>query len=295
MGRYRDYGIGNIAEEPTMSIASNPRSNAEATPMDRLRQGLVIVALALTLYVNYLANALPIGGRGTGEISDSLPNSFTPAGYVFAIWGVIYLGLIAFAIYQARPSLAADARLRSIGWIFVLSCFFNSAWIFAWHYGRLPLSLFLMLGILGCLIAIYLRLHPKRREGSGIAESDPAGLERPTKGASAAARWAVELPFSIYLGWISVATIANVTVLLSSRGWDGWGIAPPVWSAIVLVVGAVIGMLMARRHRDAAVVAVIVWAYGGVVVAHSETPIVAVTAALMVPFVVFALLRAPQA
>lgn len=269
-----------------MSAEPLPSTTPGPGALDRLRQALVVVALLITLYVNYLANALPIAGRTTGEISDSLPNDFTPAGYVFAIWGVIYLGLIAFAIYQARPSKAADARLRAVGWFFILSCFFNSAWIFAWHYGRLPLSLILMLGILLSLIAIYLRLHPR-----GGVDPHEAGSNETV---STAERWAVELPFSIYLGWISVATIANVTVLLSSSGWGGWGIPGPVWSALVIVVGAAIGMLMARRHRDAAFVAVIVWAYGGVVVAHSGTPIVAATAGLMVPLVILALLRAPE-
>src|SRR6187399_1342287 len=144
---------------------------------DLIRQIAGIVALAVTLGVNYMSNALPLNGRTAGEISDSFPVLFVPSGYVFAIWGLIYLLQIAFVIYQARPTTREDPRLRAVGWPFVLSCLLNAAWLFAWHYGYYPLSLVIMLSLLGCLILIHLRL--------GIGRGASSGVER----------WAVDIPF----------------------------------------------------------------------------------------------------
>ncbi len=160
---------------------------------DLTRQILIVLAVVATIAVNGLANALPINGLQTGEISDSFPVYFTPAGYVFAIWGVIYLGLLAYAVYQALPAQRQSPRLRSIRTLFLVGSLANIAWIFLWHYQLFPLTLVAMLVLLGTLIGIYLRLR--------IGRTSPPLVER----------LAVDLPFSIYLGWITVATIANVT------------------------------------------------------------------------------------
>lgn len=247
-----------------------------ATGLDRLRQLAVVVALGATLYINYLATALPINGRTPGEISDSFPSLVTPAGYVFAIWGLIYLGLIAFAIYQAAPSRADDPQLRAVGWLFVLSCFFNSAWIFLFHYGQYAATELVMLGLLGSLIAIYLRL--------GTGRSAPADR---------AEALALRLPFSLYLGWITIATIANTTILLLDIGWGGWGLPPEFWAVLVLLAGAGINAAVAHRHRDPAYLGVFIWAYAGIIAAHSDVAPVVLTAGLMVPLVVMVFLRAP--
>lgn len=227
---------------------------------DLIRQISVIVSLVVAVVVNGLANALPINGITTAEISDSFDVFFVPAGYVFAIWGLIYLALFVYAIYQALPAQRENPRLQRTGWIFVLSSLANTAWIFCWHYGYFALSVVMMAVLLGSLIAIYWRL------GTGRTA------------VSRAEQWAVRVPFSIYLGWITVATIANITVLLDYVNWNGWGIAPEVWTVIMLVVAVVVAGLMALRHRDVAYLLVLVWAFAGIGVKQAETPLVANTA-----------------
>ena len=225
---------------------------------DTLRQLAVIVTVLATLVVNGLANALPLNGLNTGEISDRFQVYFVPAGYVFSIWGLIYLGLIAFAIFQALPAQRKNPRLRAAGWWISLGGLANSAWIFLWHYEQFPLTLIAMIVLLGALIVSYLNL--------GFGRS----------AVSAAETWAVRLPFSIYLGWITVATVANVTSLLDYLRWDGFGIAPEIWMGIVLAAVLAIAALMNFTRRDIAYTAVILWALAGISVKHAAVPAVAI-------------------
>jgi len=164
--------------------------------MKRLLPVINVVAMIIALSVNGLANALPLNGKNTGVISDQFRVYFVPAGYVFAIWGVIYIGWIAFAVYQALPAQRNNPRLARIGWLFAANCVANAAWLFTWHYELLPLSVVAMLALLLSLIGIYIRLNIGRARVTTIE------------------KWCVDVPFSIYLGWISVATIANITDLL---------------------------------------------------------------------------------
>lgn len=227
---------------------------------DTLRQIVVVVGVLATIVVNTLANALPLNGLQTGEISDRFSIYFVPAGYVFSIWGVIYLGLLAYAVYQALPSQRANARLRDIAAPFLVASAANIAWIFLWHYERFPATLVAMGALLLSLIVVYLRL------GTGQ-------MRVPT-----AERWAVRVPFSIYLGWITVATVANVTQVLYYIRWDGWGIAPEAWAGIMLAVAVVLAALMALTRRDVAYLAVLAWAFVGIAVKHAAAPTVALAA-----------------
>lgn len=227
---------------------------------DTVRQVIVVIATLATIIVNFMANALPLGGVTTGQVSDSFEVYFVPAGYVFSIWGVIYLGLAAYTVYQALPAQREDEKLRRIGYLYVGSSAANIVWLFLWHYQVFALTVVAMLGLLGFLIATYLHL--------GV------GRER----ASAARVWAANVPFRIYLGWITVATIANVTTLLEFWGWGGWGIFPEHWAAILLVAGAAIASGVSITRGDVAYVAVIVWAFIGIAVKHAATPVVATTA-----------------
>lgn len=250
----------------TTNILPSSRSNAsrdDTTSRDRLRQVVIIIALVSTLVINYLSNALPINGRTPGDISDSFPVRFTPAGYVFAIWSVIYLGLIAYAVYQALPSQRGNPRLRAIGWPFVLTCLANSSWIFAWHYGFFPLSLGLMLVLLGGLIVIYSRLLPAYST------------------VSASERWSTHIPFRLYLGWITVATIANTTIVLYEQGWRGAPLNEPLWATIMVVVAALVGLVFALKFGDVAYTLVLVWAFFGIYVRQIDAPLVAYTAAVL--------------
>lgn len=143
-----------------------------------------------------LATTLPLNGQTTAAISDKFQVLFVPAGYVFAIWGIIYVGWMAFAVYQALPAQRANPRLQRISWLFALANIANAAWLFTWHFELFPLSAIVMLSLLALLIAIYWRLNIGRVQ------------------VSAREKWLVDLPFGIYLGWISVATIANISDLL---------------------------------------------------------------------------------
>ena len=226
-----------------------------------------LIAVILTIAVNGLAVGLPLNNQDTGAISDTFKVYFVPAGYVFSIWSVIYTGLIAFAIYQALPAQHNDARLRRFDPFFQVSCLANISWIFAWHYLQFPLSLVIMLVLLGSLIGSYLQL--------GIGRIPATGLRQ----------WLVNLPMSIYLGWITVATIANFTTLLYYLKWDGFGIAPEIWTVIMLSAAVIIAALMTITRRDTAYLLVLVWAFIGIAVKHQATTTVA-TAAIVATILV---------
>ncbi len=244
---------------------------------DIIRQILVFIAALTTIIFNILASTLPLNGLNTGEISDRFKIFFVPAGYVFSIWGLIYVGLIAYAIYQVLPAQRENPRLRSIGYIFVLSCVANIVWLFLWHYEIFEFTLVAMLALLATLIVIYLRLD--------IGHSQVSTGEK----------WAVHVPFSIYLGWITVATIANTTQLLYYLGWDGWGISAETWTVIMLAAGVIISALMSFTRADVAYSLVLVWAYIGIALKHADNALVSttayVTAALILLFLIIALIR----
>jgi hypothetical protein len=225
---------------------------------DILRQFAVIATVLGTLVVNSLANILPLNGRNTGQISDSFHVYFVPAGYVFSIWGVIYIGLIAYAVFHSLPSQRENPRMRATGWWMALSGVANSAWIFLWHYLQFPLTLVAMLVLLTALIITYLRL--------GIGRTQVPAAER----------WAARLPLSIYLGWITVATVANVTALLDYLKWDGFGLPPELWMGIVLAAVLAIAALVIFTRRDLAYTLVILWALIGISVKQAAVPAVAV-------------------
>ncbi len=239
-----------------------------------LRQVVVALSILLTIFINILADALPINGLNTGKISDTFHVYFVPAGYVFAIWGIIYLGLIAYGVYQALPAQSGNPRLQATGWWVVLGGLANCAWIFLWHYEQFVGTLGAMLILLATLIAVYLRL--------GIGQTK----------ASTAETWAVRIPFSIYLGWITVATIANVTDVLDSLKWNAFGIAPEFWFLIVLVAVLVISTLMSLYHRDVAFVLVILWALAGIGEKFSTQPFIWIASLITALFVALGLLYA---
>ena len=225
---------------------------------DSTRQISVILSVLVTLVVNVLANALPLNGQNTGQISDRFNVYFVPAGYVFSIWGLIYIGLIAYAIYQSLPSQRENPRLRATGWWIALGGLANSAWIFLWHYNQFPLTLVAMLTLLATLIVTYLRLGIRR---TAVTSGE---------------KWAVHLPFSIYLGWITVATVANITDVVDFLKWDRFGIAPEIWMSIVLAAVLIVAVLMNFTRRDVAYSAVLLWALAGISVKQAAVPAVVI-------------------
>jgi hypothetical protein len=223
--------------------------------MNKSRSLLVMSILNLlgflgVVVVNALASILPLNGITTGELSDLYPNLFVPAGLTFAIWGPIYVLLGVFAIYPLIRSVRRDPQkvdfVQRIGPLFFVSCLANIGWIFAWHYQILPLSLVLMLVLLGCLLAIYLRLNTGKSE------------------ATKAEKYSAHLPFSVYLGWITIATIANLTALLVDINWGRWGFSEQFWAVAVIVVGIAIALSVLFSRKDIFYSLVVDWALLGI-------------------------------
>jgi hypothetical protein len=210
-----------------------------------------VLGFAGVVVVNALANILPLNNKTTGQLSDQYPNLFVPAGLTFSIWGLIYLLLAAFVVYGMVRALKPDGKtsfISKIGVFFVLTCMANIGWIFAWHYEILTLSFLLMLALLGCLIAIYLRLS--------IGKSDASNWEK----------YLVHLPFSLYLGWISIATIANITALLVAANWTTFGLGEQFWAVAVITVGIAIALAAVFLRRDIYFGLVVDWALLGILI-----------------------------
>lgn len=216
----------------------------------------VLITYLAMIIVNGLANALPINGMITGDISDSYPNLFAPTGITFIIWGVIYLLLAAHSAYQLglfckKGEEVKTALLKEVGILFSISSLANVAWIFAWHYKNILLSLLFMLIILVCLMLIYVRINKETL--------------------TANEKVFIRLPFSVYFGWITVATIANATVLLVSllgSNLNLLGISEVVWTVVILLIGLAIGAFTTFKNRDIPYGLVIVWAYIGILIKH---------------------------
>lgn len=226
-----------------------------------LRQGLNVVGYLVVVTVNALANALPINGIISGAVSDRFPTFVTPAGYVFAIWGVIYALLAVFAVYQALPAQRDDPTLQRLGLAFVASCACNAAWLFAWHYLLIGVAWALIVALLVTLIVCYERLR--------------------TADATTVQRLAVRLPFSVYLGWVTVATVANTAILAVDAGVDG-GAAAPVWGVAALLAATGIGATVLVRRGDLAFAGVVVWALAGIAVAQADrSQLVTIVAAVL--------------
>lgn len=220
-------------------------------------QNLALKILAAITYVamitvNYLSNSLPINNRGTGEISDAYPNLFAPTGLTFAIWGLIYLLLGGYVIYQfTEQGRKRDALIKKINLFFIITSLANISWIFAWHYDFIGLSVIIMTVLLVGLIKLADILHD-------LDGKKTTSLEK----------LFLSTPFSIYFGWITVAAIANITVFLVSIGWNGFGIPDFVWTIIILFVGALIGILRILKDKKIPYGLVLIWAYIGILIKH---------------------------
>jgi hypothetical protein len=212
------------------------------------------IAFIVVLLANYLANALPIGGRTTGQISDAYPTLFTPAGYTFSIWGLIYLLLTGFVIRQALSSDRNESALAEIDWPFRINCAANASWIVAWHYDQLALSLVLMLAILWSLARIVTSL----RAHAGVQNGWSYVL--------------IALPFSVYFGWISVATIANISVLQSAWGLNDVLMGAVAWTFLKLGAAATCAVLLGWKRGDPPYAFVIAWAALGIAAARTGHP-----------------------
>lgn len=218
----------------------------------KVYQILNIIGLVMVLVMNYLANALPLGGRTTGEVSAAYPSLFTPAGFTFSIWGLIYLLLILFAVYQSK-GLFGDSNLKQNRFLyridiwFFVSCLANIGWLYAWHHKMFWLSLVLMMVLLFALGTVYLQLGAGKRI---IGRNE---------------RLFVHLPFSIYFGWITVATIANVSIFLLKINWNRFGLTEEFWAAIMVATASIVGIVVLLSRKDFFFSLVIVWALFGII------------------------------
>jgi hypothetical protein len=228
---------------------------------DILRQAITLLAIVAAFAINVLSNLFPVNGENVGEIANTVFRDvqIIPANYAFAIWGLIYLGLFAFGIYQALPSQRQNPRLRRLGYWLVIASFAQMVWIFLFQSRQFLVSIAAMLGILIPLSVIYLLMQVNDRRMFARSQR-PARHER----------WLVDVPLSVYLAWISVATIVNVASALDAQNWSGWGISVTAWTVIMLGVGATIAAVMALRWCDAAFVLVFVWAYVAIAVRQFE-------------------------
>jgi hypothetical protein len=218
-----------------------------------LLKWLNAVAFVAVVFVNGLAGSTTlIGGKNTAQISDENPTLITPAGYVFSIWGVIYVLLGIFVVYQALPSEKGKEFRGKVGWLFIINSILNIVWLFLWQLEYLFLSVVIMFLLLTTLILIYLNL--------GIGKSKVQLREK----------IAFHLPFSVYLGWITIASIANTAATLVSINWDGFGISPETWAIIIAMIALLIAILVVLTRKDVAYGLVVIWALLGIAVKQSS-------------------------
>lgn len=213
--------------------------------MTRLRPYLNILAFAVTLVINTMSQTTALNGITTADVANRYPDSlYFPANSAFSIWGIIYSFLIAFLIYQVLPAQRDNAEVKKVGLLFIATCVFNALWLLSFQYFQFVLSMVFMLALLGTLILIYTRLDIG---GKPVSRRD---------------KWLVHIPFSIYMGWITAATIANATYVLTDLGWNGFGLGNEVWAVIMLAVTGVVGAFIVLTRYDIAYGLVIVWAVG---------------------------------
>lgn len=201
-----------------------------------------------------------MNGQNTADISAAHPTLVTPAGFTFSIWGVIYVLLFVFILFQLLPRHRQDSFNSQVSYLFILSSIFNIAWLFLWQYDYIVASVPMILALLASLIVIYLRLH--------IGRSQVPLKEK----------LSVHLPFSVYLGWITMASIADAAAALVSVNWDGFGVSPTIWALVVIVVALMITLTVLETRRDVAYGLVIVWALVGIAAGQGGHPEVVITA-----------------
>ena len=223
--------------------------------MKKILQVLNGVAFVSTVFINYLSNTGELNNTTIGEISRDLNSLFTPAGYAFSIWGLIYLLLFSFVIYQGRSlfvKVKNDDFVEKIGIWFIVSCMANAAWVFAWIYEYTGLSCVFIFILLIALLKIVF---------NNKMELEPV---------SKANKLLVVLPFAIYSGWVTVASVANVSSYLVKIDWNGFGFAPEIWTIIMMIIAVFINLLVLWYRNMKAYVFVGVWALIAIGIANKN-------------------------
>ncbi len=235
-----------------------------------IRAYVNIGALAVVLLMNFLSNAIPFNNMTQQELSAANPVLITPAPYVFSIWGLIYLALIAFVVYQALPQFRENPAVKAVGILFAVSCVFNVLWLILWHYQNIGWSFIIILLFLATLVVIYLRL--------GAVTAIKNSYDRVL----------VKYPFSLYLAWLSAATIVNFNVWLYSIGWLGTGTGAVFFTVLMLIIAALLALAVFYLRQDYIYAAVFVWALIGIGVRHgTDLPFLTVVAWLAAVAIIF--------
>lgn len=221
------------------------------------------LSVILTIIVSYFSQAVRLNKNTIGSVSDQYENLFTPAGYAFSIWGLIFIALLAYSIYQIHCAFSdADSEIvdRTGPW-FILANLANTAWVVAWLYEETWLSVILMFVILFSLIMIIWRTKMEL-------------WDAPLK-VIAFAWW----PICFYAGWITVAAIANVAAYLTKIGWKGWILSEEVWTIIMLAVAVIINLLIVYRRNMREFALIGVWGLVAIYVRHvDESEMISYTA-----------------
>ena len=221
------------------------------------RQISVLVATVATLAVNYAAVLFRIGGLSTGQVADLYKIKFYPAGYAFSIWGVIYLFLAIYTVWQMLPAQRDNEKLDRVGMYYIYTSIGNITWIFLWQYQYPVLSIIPIVFMLITLLAAYRDINTDTKPNE---------------------KWLLGVPFSLYVGWISVATIACISAGLYSLGWNGFGIADDVWAMIMMVVAFVIVGFTVWKFHDWVWALVYIWAIVAIAARFADIPIIYITA-----------------
>jgi len=209
----------------------------------------VLLGFAGMVVVNALAMFGKINGINTADVSALYPNFFTPRAYTFSIWSIIYLLLLVYVVFQlVSKDFGEGSKPSRIAFWFVLSCVANAGWIFSWHYQQLTVTVIVMAALLYCLLRILLLM-----KNAGDTYRSMISLE---------------LPFGLYAGWITVATVANVSAFLVSLGWNGLSV-PAVWMVLVLLAVAAAAIFAAHKTRNIAYPAAVIWGFAGILARYT--------------------------
>lgn len=229
---------------------------------DFIRQVCTLASIVAAFGVNVQSNVAPIGGASIGEISNTRFQEvlITPANYAFAIWGLIYLGLFGFGFYQMQAAQRTHPILRRSSYGLIIASLAQIVWVWLFQ-----MQFFVASGV-AMLVILLALIHSDRQ----LKQADGSHRSLPKL-------W-VNFPVSIYLGWISVATIVNVAIVLTAIGWQGWGISPSIWTAILTLVATGLGAIVCWKQRDFAFTAVTIWALVAIAIRQNNLPLVAGTA-----------------
>ncbi len=239
------------------------------------------LSLLLVLGMNALSIYLPLGGRSMQQISAMYPHPLIPADWTFSVWSLIYLGLIAFAVYQLLPSMAADRVGNQLAALFCITAVLNSAWLIAWHFLWTGFSLAIMVLLATSVLLAYMLAVRKRST------------------ATPARRLMIILPWRLYLGWIVVALALNIMAVLTAAGWATADVTPTTAALSLAGLGVVWGMIILVWKKDLPHTAVLVWAFTGITVGQWGNGLVpwvtAAAAILLVVLTVLVMFRKPKA